>query len=160
MRKSVVAKIMSILLLLFVVYMAGSVINSSNSNKVKQNVEELNEIFMEIRVTQKDLVTSIETVKMYCNMIATSSAQDSQERMAGFMPDEVALLNTHLETIEGLCSKIGDEIVVESYKAYRAAVEKLAAIGTKVANSYKQGDMAAALEAQGGMYGSVKAMDG
>lgn len=120
---------------------------------------ELEDVYMQIRIEQKDLVSCIETVKMYCNMIATSSSGESAKRMVGNMPGEVQLLEEKLNGMEALCVELSDEKLLESFKAYRESVEVLAGIGTTVANCYSSGDKAGALEAQGGMYGSSQAMD-
>jgi len=159
MKKSIVAKIMAIFVLLLVVYALGASMTSMNAKRIEKNVYELEEVYLQIRSTQKDIATSVETVKMYCNMIATSSAKDSADRMSGFMPGEISTLNQHLTTAEELCKQIENTKVSEAYSAYKEAVLSLADIGDKVATCYKAGDMDGALEAQGSMYGSTQAMD-
>lgn len=159
MRKSIVAKIMSIFVLLLVVYMSGSFVNTLNARKIDSNVEELESVYMEIRTTQKDLVSSIETVKMYCNMIATSNSIDSANRMAGNMPGEIELLNQRIAYIEEVCGKIADADVLDAYKVYHEKINALISIAESVVKSYNAGDRDSAVEAQGGMYGATMAMD-
>lgn len=159
MSKSVIAKIMSVFLVLLVVYGAGSLMISMNAKTTIECVTELEDVYMEIRVAQKDLVTNIETIKMYCNMIATSSAKDSADRMAGFMPGEIESLDSNLTKIENLVSKMNDAQMLDAYREYRNSIERLSEIGNNVANFYTAGNMTGAAEAQGGMYGATQAMD-
>ncbi len=159
MKKSIVAKIMLIFVLLLVVYAGGSAINTLNAQKIDRNVEELEGVYMEIRTTQKDLVSSIETVKMYCNMIATSNSIDSADRMAGNMAGEIELLNQRIAHIEQVCGTTSDANVLDAYTVYHEKINALIAIAESVVKSYNAGDRDSAVEAQGGMYGATMAMD-
>ncbi len=159
MRKHVVIKVMGIMFALLIVYFAGSVLNNNNAKKVDQTVKEFEEVYNQIRIEQKDLATSLETIKMYCNMIATTSETGSADRMAGFMPDEIKILNEKMETIEALCEKTGKTIVTDSFVAYKESVNDLRDIGEDVAKCYKEGDMKTAKAKQGLMYSSTQAID-
>ncbi|MBQ8823535.1 MAG: methyl-accepting chemotaxis protein [Lachnospiraceae bacterium] len=159
MRKSIVVKIMLIFVLLLLVYASGSVTNTLNAQKIDANVEELEGVYMEIRTAQKDLVSSIETVKMYCNMIATSNSIDSADRMAGNMSGEIELLNQRIAYIEEVCGKTSDAGVLDAYKTYHEKINVLIGIAESVVKSYNAGDRDSAVEAQGGMYGATMAMD-
>ncbi len=159
MRKHVVIKIMSIMVALFCIYTVSSVVNSINAQKVQENVDEFEKVYTQIRIEQTNVVTSIETIKMYCNMIATTSAVDSADRMSGFMPDEIATLNERLTVLEELCSQVEYSEVLTSFKVYKDAIDKLSDIGDTVASSYKAGDMDKAKDAQSGMYKATKTMD-
>lgn len=159
MRKHVVYKIMSILVAMFLLYTVSSVINFLNVTNVQDNVKEFEEVYTEIRIEQTNLVTSVETIKMYCNMIATSKAEDSANRMAGFMPDELTNLRDCLARIEELCDKVEDKQVGINFKSYKQTIERLADIGDEVASCYKAGDLTGAELAQSGMYKATQAMD-
>ncbi|MBQ9699827.1 MAG: HAMP domain-containing protein [Lachnospiraceae bacterium] len=159
MRKHVVYKIMSILVAMFLLYSVSSVVNYMNVTNVQENVKEFEEVYTQLRIEQTNLVTSVETVKMYCNMIATSKAEDSASRMAGFMPDELTNLKECLDRMDKLCSQIDDEQVGINFKIYKQSIEKLASIGKEVADCYKKGDITKAEMAQSDMYKYTKAMD-
>ena len=107
MRKHVVYKIMSILVIMFCLYSVSSVINYFNVAKVLVNVKEFEDVYTEIRIEQTNLVTSVETIKLYSNMIATSKAEDTAVRMAGLMADELTALKTSVARIEELCEQVG-----------------------------------------------------
>ncbi len=160
MRKHIVVKVMSMFALLLVIYFVGSVMNTMNTANVEENVIDLAEIFVEIRAGETDLVTSIETVKMYCNMIATSNSADSVARMAGNMPGDIELLNQNIASLQALCEQADDPAVLEAFNEYAAKISVLVSIGETVTACYNAGDQAGAVEAQGGMFGATNAMDG
>ena len=159
MKKSIVAKIMSIFLLLLVVYMVGSGLNLSNASKISGNVAELEDVFVQIRVEQKELVGSIETVKLYCNMIATSSSKPSADRMAENMDGELALLAERIAAMEALCGKISDREVLNAFQVYHEKINMLAEIGKSVADTYNAGNVEEAAIIHGGMYGTTMKVD-
>lgn len=159
MKNRIVVKIMSIFVLLLVVYAIGSFMNTANANNISEAVKEFEDIYVQIRVEQKDLVSSIETVKLYCNMVATSKSLESKERMAGGMAEEIALLDERIASIEALCEKIPDPKVLELYNVYHEKIDVLSNIGATVAECYQRNNTAGATKAQGEMFGAAKGMD-
>ncbi|MBE5876346.1 MAG: hypothetical protein E7290_05615 [Lachnospiraceae bacterium] len=159
MKKHIVVKVMTMFASLLIIYFVGSVMNTMNTANVEENVKELQELFIEIRADEADLISCIETVKMYCNMIATSNLADSVARMAGNMPGDIALLNENIELIRGLCAQVEEANVLETFNGYADKIGALVNIGEIVVACYNAGDQAGAAAAQGGMFGSVNAMD-
>lgn len=159
MKNRIVVKIMSIFVLLLVVYAVGSFMNTANANNISESVKEFEDIYVQIRVEQKDLVSSIETVKMYCNMVATSKSLESKERMAGGMADEIALLDERIASIEALCEQISDPKVLELYMVYHEKIDVLSSIGATVAECYQRNNTAGAVKAQGEMFSATQGMD-
>ncbi len=159
MKKHIVVKVMTMFASLLIIYFVGSVMNTMNTANVEENVKELQELFIEIRADEADLISCIETLKMYCNMIATSNSADSVARMAGNMPGDIALLNENIELIRGLCEQVEEANVLETFNGYADKIGALVNIGETVVACYNAGDQAGAAAAQGGMFGSVNAMD-
>ncbi len=159
MRKHVVYKIMSILIIMFCLYSVSSVINYLNVSKVQENVTEFEDVYTEIRIEQTNLVMSVETVKLYSNMIATSKAEDSATRMAGLMDAEVAALKASMTKIEELCNMVEDKQVGINYASYKQGVQQVITVGEKVASCYKAGDTTGAELAQSDLYKATQTMD-
>lgn len=159
MNKSVIVKSMSIMVVLLIVYLLGTFLNFKSTGKLEQNINNIEDVYMEIHVEQATLVSHLETIKMYCNMIATTSAKDSADRMSNNMAEEVELANESMETIRALCAKIDDTSVLKTYEDYVTAMNSLTTLGSKVASAYQSGKYDEAQEAQGGMYGVSMAMD-
>ena len=159
MKKSIVLKTMSIMAVLLMVYLFGTYLNFRSTGKLEDNIKNIEDVYLQIHIEQKELVSSIETIKMYCNMIATTNAKDSADRMAGNMSEEVELLDDSLERIRVLCSSITDADVLKSYENYVASVDSLKNVGITVAQAYLDGKYDEATVAQSGMYGISMAMD-
>lgn len=159
MKKSIVLKTMSIMAVLLMVYLFGTYLNFRSTGKLEDNIKNIEDVYLQIHIEQKELVSSIETIKMYCNMIATTNAKDSADRMAGNMSEEVELLDDSLERIRVLCSNITDADVLKSYENYVASVDSLKNVGITVAQAYLAGKYDEATVAQSGMYGISMAMD-
>ncbi|MBQ7943311.1 MAG: methyl-accepting chemotaxis protein [Lachnospiraceae bacterium] len=159
MKKHIVVKVMSMFALLLAIYFVGSIMNTMNAANVEENVVDLEDLFVQIRAGETDLVTCIETVKMYCNMIATSNSADSVARMAGNMPGDIELLNQEIAELRALCEQVDDPAVLETFNGYADKVGALVSIGETVTACYNDGDQAGAVEAQGGMFGATNAMD-
>ena len=158
-KKSIVVKVMSIFVLLLCVYVIGSVFNTLNANKIGKNVEQLNNVYVQIRVEQKDLVSSLETVKMYCNMVATSKSLESKERMANSMEEEIATLDSYLDSMEVLCGQIADTQALDNFKIYREKVNAMSDIGKTIVECYFGHNSAGATKAQTEMYAVTTAID-
>lgn len=158
-KKSIVVKVMSIFVLLLLVYMIGSFLNTANAMKIDRTVLQLKDVFVQIRVEQKDLVSSLETVKLYCNMVATTKSLETKERMANSMADEIETLNAYLASTELLCEQISDPQVLELYKVYHEKVNVMSAIGETISECYFSHNSAGATKAQTEMFSATTAID-
>ena len=159
MRKHIVMKIMSIMVALFCLFAASSVINGINALNVQKNVEEFKDVYTQIRIEQKNVVMSMETIEMYCNMIATSTDTVSTNKMSQNMSSEIATLNEGLTALEGLCEKVEYKEVSINFKVYKSAILNLATKGESIASKYKSGDITGAQTEQGGLYKVTSAID-
>lgn len=159
MRKHIVMKIMSIMVVLFCLYTASSVINGINALNVEKNVEEFKDVYTQIRIEQKNVVMSMETIEMYCNMIATSSDTVSVNKMSQNMAGEVVTLNESLTALGELCARVDYDEVNINFKVYRKAIENLAAIGDSIASKYNAGDTDGAKSAHTGLYKATNSID-
>ena len=159
MRKKIVFKIMLIFVVILLVNTAGTTMSMMNARRVESNVIALEDIYLEIRGTQTEIASGIETIKMYCNMIATTKSESSATRMAGSMPGDIELLNAALNRMEELCKGIDNPEVLTAFGAYRDSIQGLVSIGKQVLACYQAGDMAGAEAAQGGMFGATQGMD-
>ena len=159
MRKHIVMKIMSIMVVLFCLYTASSLINGINALNVEKNVEEFKDVYTQIRIEQKNVVMSMETIEMYCNMIATSSDTVSVNKMSQNMTGEVETLNEGLTALGELCSRVDYDEVNINFKVYRKAIENLATIGDSIASKYNAGDIDGAKSAHSGLYKATNSID-
>ena len=159
MRKHIVMKIMSIMVVLFGLYAASSLINGVNALNVQENVDEFKDVYTQIRIEQKNVVRSMETIEMYCNMIATSSDTVSATKMAQNMSSEIETLNTGLSALDELCAKVEYKEVYINFKVYKNAIDNLAAMGKSIAEKYNSGDVTGAQAAQSGLYKVTNSVD-
>ncbi len=159
MRKRIVFKIMLIFVIILLLNTVGTTMSMLNTRKVESNVIALEDTYLEIRNTQIEIVSGVETIKMYCNMIATTKSETYAERMANSMPGDTALLIEAVEKMESLCESIGNPDVSAAYDAYHEAIHELLDISESVLACYQAGDAAGAEAAQSGMYMATLVMD-
>ena len=159
MRKRIVMKIMSIMVVLFCLYTASSLINGINALNVQKNVEEFKDVYTQIRIEQKNIVKSMETIEMYCNMIATSSDTVSVNKMVQNMSSEIETLNSTLSALEELCNQVEYNEVGLNFKVYKNSINNLATKGEAIATKYKAGDVTGAQTEQSSLYKVTNAVD-
>ena len=159
MKKKIVFKIMLIFVIILLVNTAGTTMSMMNARRVESNVIALEDIYLEIRSTQTEIASGIETIKMYCNMIATTKSETYAARMAGSMPGDMELLNAAVEKLETLCKEIENPDVLVAFNAYNESVRGLLDISENVLACYQAGNAEGAEAAQGGMYKATLAMD-
>ncbi|MCR5099821.1 MAG: methyl-accepting chemotaxis protein, partial [Butyrivibrio sp.] len=125
MKKHIGAKIISLLLVLAIIT---EIINTANliiTKRVKDDVESLSGIYLEIESTRTELSNNLANIKNYTNLMAMLPIPDATAGMAAGANDLITAFEGNIETITALCKKTNNNELITAFDNYANAIRPM-----------------------------------
>ncbi|MCI8718862.1 MAG: methyl-accepting chemotaxis protein [Lachnospiraceae bacterium] len=152
MRKKIGIKILTIVLLLTIVFIATTTINSYSVGELSKSAKTISDYYLQLESYGNTLVKYSQTCKLYTNLIVSSTNEDTSKSVAGSMSAIVNRLDITKSAVLALCKKTGNEDLQKTYQTYNDSLTTLQKKAQEVANCYTSGDIEGAVAASNEIY--------
>ncbi len=152
MRKKIGIKILTIVLLLTIVFIATTTINSYSVGELSKSAKTISDYYLQLEAYGNTLVKYSQTCKLYTNLIVSSTNEDTSTSVAGSMSAIVNRLDITKSAVLALCKKTGNEDLQKTYQTYYDSLTTLQKKAQEVANCYTSGDKEGAVAASNEIY--------
>lgn len=159
MKKSIGAKIISMLAVLLVVFGVNAVVSGYSGKQALGALERVAESYMMLEEQNTTLVKAIEECKLCGNLILLVDAEYGTA-IAQAIPGYTEQVDGIFQTMEGLAAETGSAEIMAMLQEYRAEVQLLEDKVTSITDCYLAGDLAGAAENMTGMTALVESVDG
>ena len=159
MKKSIGAKIISMLAVLLVVFGVNAVVSGYSGKQALGALERVAESYMMLEEQNTTLVKAIEECKLCGNLILLVDAEYGTA-IAQAIPGYTEQVDGIFQTMEGLAAETGSAEIMAMLQEYRAEAQLLEDKVTSITDCYLAGDLAGAAENMTGMTALVESVDG
>ena len=159
MKKSIGAKIISMLAVLLVVFGVNAVVSGYSGKQALGALERVAESYMMLEEQNTTLVKAIGECKLCGNLILLVDAEYGTA-IAQAIPEYTGQVDGIFQTMEGLAAETGSAEIMAMLQEYRAEVQLLEDKVTSITDCYLAGDLAGAAENMTGMTALVESVDG
>lgn len=159
MKKSIGAKIISMLAVLLVVFGVNAVVSGYSGKQALGALERVAESYMMLEEQNTTLVKAIGECKLCGNLILLVDAEYGTA-IAQAIPGYTEQVDGIFQTMEGLAAETGSTEIMAMLQEYRAEVQLLEDKVTSITDCYLAGDLAGAAENMTGMTALVESVDG
>lgn len=159
MKKSIGAKIISMLAVLLVVFGVNAVVSGYSGKQALGALERVAESYMMLEEQNTTLVKAIGECKLCGNLILLVDAEYGTA-IAQAIPGYTEQVDGIFQTMEGLAAETGSAEIMAMLQEYRAEAQLLEDKVTSITDCYLAGDLAGAAENMTGMTALVESVDG
>lgn len=152
MRKKIGIKILAIVLLLTIVFMITTILNSISVGNLAQSAETISDEYLVLESYGSTVVKYSQTCKLYANLIVLTPNASSASSFASSMSQNINNLKLTKTTMLSICKKIGNDELTQSFQAYYDALTELENTSQEIADSYLSGDVEGATQISGSIY--------
>jgi len=152
MRKKIGIKIITIVLLLTIVFITATMINSYSVGQLARSAETISDYYLQLESYSNTLVKYSQNCKLYTNLIVMNTNEDAAKNVAGSMATTVSRLDITMSAVLTLCKKTENEELVKAYQQYYDSLQTLQKKAQEVANCYNSGDIEGATAASNEVY--------
>ncbi len=140
MIRHIGTKIITLLVVLFVIFELTCAIGLSSTRKISSEVSTLSNIYLEMERERAELTYNFDNIKNYSNLIAFLPLPEATAGIIGEVDGTIAAVDENIESIRQLCRQTGNAQLLSAYEDYVAALLPAEDVLTQVAELYSQGD--------------------
>lgn len=152
MRKKIGIKLLTIVLLLTIVFIAATAINSYSVGHLSKSAQTISDYYLKLESYGNTLVKYSQNCKLYTNLIVLSTNEATSKSVADSMSTTVNRLDITKTAVLALCKKTENEDLLKTYQEYYNSLTKLQEKALEVANCYNSGDNEGAVSASNDIY--------
>jgi len=145
MKKSIGAKVYSMLALLLVVFLGYSILSNVGFSEAKKAIVDLSETYMEMQVHNEVVSKNVAEIRLYGNLIILTPDASTAQGVAGSVGNLVEPINSSLDALTSLVDKVGDPELKAALDTYKTQTMLLEDNILSVADYYLAGDKASAV---------------
>ena len=152
MRKKIGIKILAIVLLLTIVFIAATAVNSYSVRNLAKSAESISDYYLKLESYGNTLVKYSQNSKLYSNLIVLSTNENTSKSVATSMTTTINNLDMVKTAVLSLCKKTENEDLIQAYQEYYDSLTKLQKTAQEVADCYNSGDIDGAVAANNNIY--------
>ena len=145
MRKSLGAKVYSMLIILVVAFMGYNLISNLGLNESKNSISNLSNIYLKMQGDNEVVSKYVAEIRLYSNLINLYPQESNRMTMAGEVQGFVDIIDTAFEEMEELAEDTNNAELIDSLKIYRESTRDLEENVLNTANLKLAGDAEGAL---------------
>ena len=145
MKKSLGAKVYSMLILLVVAFMAYNLIANTGLNESKNSISNLSNIYLKMQGDNEVVSKYVAEIRLYSNLINLYPQESNRMTMAGEVQGFVDIIDAAFEEMQELAEDTNNVELIDSLKVYRASTQDLEDNVLNTANCKLAGDAEGAL---------------
>lgn len=140
MKKRIGAKVIVLLGILSLFFLAFSVANVMALSEISDRNGEIAEVYLELQKIEGQMSVQAQEFRglMESGKLKAQGAAKIEEKAAG--------LQVYLDKMDALCSQTNDTLLNDSFTSYKEQFEEFMALGIHAAEVVEQGDSIATLE--------------
>ena len=142
MKKSLVAKVYSMLIILVVAFMGYNLIANLGLNQSKESISNLANIYLKMQENNEVVSKNVAEIRLYSNLITLHQDEATRTKLAGEVKDFVEIIDASFEVMSELVTDTDNKELIDSLKTYKEAVYKLEQNILNTANLRLAGDTA------------------
>ena len=145
MRKSLGAKVYSMLIILVVAFMGYNLISNLGLNESKNSISNLSNIYLKMQGDNEVVSKYVAEIRLYSNLINLYPQESNRMTMAGEVQGFVDIIDAAFEEMEKLAEDTNNAELIDSLKIYRESTRDLEENVLNTANLKLAGDAEGAL---------------
>ena len=145
MRKSLGAKVYSMLIILVVAFMGYNLISNLGLNESKNSISNLSNIYLKMQGDNEVVSKYVAEIRLYSNLINLYPQESNRMTMAGEVQGFVDIIDAAFEEMEELAEDTNNAELIDSLKIYRESTRDLEENVLNTANLKLAGDAEGAL---------------
>ena len=145
MRKSLGAKVYSMLIILVVAFMGYNLISNLGLNESKNSISNLSNIYLKMQGDNEVVSKYVAEIRLYSNLINLYPQESNRMTMAGEVQGLVDIIDAAFEEMEKLAEDTNNAELIDSLKIYRESTRDLEENVLNTANLKLAGDAEGAL---------------
>ncbi|MBR4027249.1 MAG: methyl-accepting chemotaxis protein [Lachnospiraceae bacterium] len=145
MRKSLGAKVYSMLIILVVAFMGYNLISNLGLNESKNSISNLSNIYLKMQGDNEVVSKYVAEIRLYSNLINLYPQESNRMTMAVEVQGFVDIIDTAFEEMEELAEDTNNAELIDSLKIYRESTRDLEENVLNTANLKLAGDAEGAL---------------
>lgn len=152
MQKKIGFKIFASMLLLAIVFIITTIVNSYSVTKLSKSAQTISDQYLSLETNNGTLVKANQTCKLNSNLIVLSTNASTSSSFATSASQIISKVQITKTTMLKLCQKIGNDELTKSFQTYHDSLKELTDTFQEVADLYMAGKLDKAVEANNSIY--------
>ncbi len=152
MRKHIGTKIITMLVLLSLLFVATIVLSTYSGQQSQRALKTTSDVYLTLQRENATLIKATEECKLYSNLVVLLPDAETAANIANSTYETVDTVNSTLAEMQTLVSETSDADLSSALSEYQTQLEGLESIATEVSDKYLAGDTAGAAEATNTIY--------
>lgn len=158
MRKHIGTKVISMLALLIVLFVATIIVSTYSGQRSITVLKTIGNNYLTLQQKSTSLTKVVAESRLYGNLIVMTPDETAAGQMAAYMPDMNAAIDGLIAQMESLVAECGDSELTAAFEAYKAELQNFKVMTTEIADKFLAGDMASAAAARDTSYDRATAV--
>lgn len=124
MNKHIGTKIFSFLFVIVALQLIFIVMAFSGLAKIRASNDKTMDIYVEMDVLKGDIIRDVTNLRLVADMVVLLQDRDRAVTFSDEMDDDIVILNGKLDQMEALSQASGEQTLIDTFAAYRSAVEE------------------------------------
>ncbi|MCR5784207.1 MAG: methyl-accepting chemotaxis protein [Eubacterium sp.] len=146
MKKSIGTRIFVMLLVLFLVFAASTVVNTNSFNSISKKNDVLTQNYMPLQLYKGEVAVAFQQIQLYANLSYYKVGTEEEDIVQGKLMTAIETLQASLVTMEELVNSTGNQDLIAAFESWNTECQTYATFATGIYDAAIANDDATAFE--------------